>query len=303
MHQYLDLLQYVKDHGEPRSDRTGVGTYGIFGYQTRYNLQEGFPLLTTKNVFFRGIAHELIWFLHGNTNIKYLVDNDVHIWDDWPFQAYLKANELTDRYPKYSEEWKEKKREFIQQIKEDEDFALQWGDLGPVYGKQWRHWETPDGNTIDQLNQVIQQLKSNPYSRRHVISAWNVGDITDMELPPCHCLFQFYVQNNKLSCQLYQRSADIFIGVPFNIASYALLTHIVANLTGYDIGEFIHTLGDAHLYANHLEQAETQLQRSPRKLPRLYIQSNLSRLEDISYEDLELTGYNPHPAIKAPIAV
>ncbi|PSO44545.1 MAG: thymidylate synthase [Parcubacteria group bacterium SW_4_49_11] len=303
MRQYLNLLRHVKENGVERADRTGVGTRGVFGYQTRYNLQDGFPLLTTKKVFFRGIAHELIWFLKGDTNIKYLVDNDVHIWDEWPFQNYLETNNLSEQYPKYSEDWQKKKQEFIANLKEDAEFARKWGDLGPVYGKQWRRWETPEGETIDQIARVLRDLVHKPYSRRHVISAWNVADLETMELPPCHCLFQFYVEDGKLSCQLYQRSADVFIGVPFNIASYALLTHIIAHLTGYQVGEFIHTFGDTHLYFNHVEQAETQLERTPRELPRLTLNENLSSLDDLSYDDIHLEGYDPHPAIKAPIAV
>lgn len=263
MKQYQDFLKHIKANGVKREDRTGTGTISVFGYQMRFNLQEGFPLLTTKRVFWKGVAHELLWFLTGNTNIGYLHDHGVTIWDEWA----------------------------------DEN-----GDLGPVYGKQWRRWETPRGN-IDQIANVIAQIASNPDSRRMVVSAWNPADIPLMALPPCHMFFQFYVADAKLSCQLYQRSADAFLGVPFNIASYALLTHMIAHVTGLEVGEFIHTFGDAHIYMNHLEQVDTLLSREPRTLPTLKIVNKVSCIDNFKFEDFQLVGYDPHPAIKADVAV
>lgn len=264
MQAYLDLLTHVLNHGVQKSDRTGTGTTGVFGHQMRFDLQAGFPLLTTKKLHLKSIIYELLWFLNGDTNIKYLKDHGVSIWDEWA----------------------------------DEN-----GDLGPVYGKQWRSWLTSDGTTIDQISQVIHQIKQTPHSRRILVCAWNVGEIEKMALPPCHVLFQFYVAEGKLSCQLYQRSADIFLGVPFNIASYALLTIMIAQVCQLQPGEFIHTLGDAHLYLNHIEQAKLQLTRQPRTLPIMKINPNVSNIFDFKYEDFELCGYDPHPHIKAPIAV
>jgi thymidylate synthase len=264
MRQYLDLLQHVLDNGVQREDRTGVGTISIFGYQMRFDLSEGFPTVTTKKLHLRSIIHELLWFLQGDTNIKYLHDNRVTIWDEW---------------------------------------ADEHGDLGPVYGHQWRSWPAPDGRSLDQISQLISGLWSNPNSRRHIVSAWNVADVDQMSLPPCHCLFQFYVADGRLSCQLYQRSADLFLGVPFNIASYALLTMMVAQVTGHEVGEFIHTFGDAHLYLNHLEQVETQLSRTPFPLPEMHLNPLVQSIFDFRYEDFELVNYQSHPAIKAPIAV
>ncbi|HOK50678.1 MAG TPA: thymidylate synthase [Bacteroidales bacterium] len=264
MKQYLDLLRHVLEHGVRKQDRTGVGTISIFGYQARYNLQEGFPLLTTKKLHIRSIIYELLWFLRGDTNIKYLHDNKVTIWDEW-----ADAN----------------------------------GELGPVYGYQWRSWPTPEGKYIDQISELIEQIKKNPNSRRLIVSAWNVADLPKMALPPCHILFQFYVAEGKLSCQLYQRSADIFLGVPFNIASYALLTHMVAQVCDLQVGEFIHTLGDAHIYLNHLEQVNLQLSREPRKLPQLRLNPSIKNIFDFKYEDIEIIGYDPHPHIKADVAV
>lgn len=264
MKQYLDLLRHIMEHGTVKSDRTGVGTKSIFGYQMRFNLAEGFPLLTTKKVHLRSIIHELLWFIAGDTNIKYLHDNKVTIWDEWA----------------------------------DEN-----GDLGPVYGHQWRSWATPQGGKIDQLANVVEQLKKNPNSRRHIVSAWNPGEVDNMALPPCHAMFQFYVADNKLSCQLYQRSADVFLGVPFNIASYALLTQMIAQVCGYELGEFVHTLGDTHIYLNHFEQVETQLSREPRELPKMEINPDVKSIFDFKYEDFNLINYDPHPVIKAPIAV
>ena len=264
MKQYLELLNKVMKEGTPKSDRTGTGTKSIFGYQMRFDLSEGFPLLTTKKVHLKSIIYELLWFIKGDTNIKYLKEHGVSIWDEWA----------------------------------DEN-----GNLGPVYGAQWRHWKTPDGGEIDQLSNVMRSLKENPDSRRHIVSAWNVADVDSMALPPCHSLFQFYVADGRLSCQLYQRSADLFLGVPFNIASYALLTMMVAKVCGYAAGDFVHTLGDAHIYLNHFEQVETQLGRTPRKLPEMIIHGNQKDIFSFEYEDFELTGYDPYPAIKAPVAV
>lgn len=265
MQQYLDLLRHVRDNGVRKSDRTGTGTISVFGYQMRFDLSDGFPCLTTKKLHLRSIIHELLWFLSGDTNIKYLNENGVTIWDEW-------ADPKT-------------------------------GDLGHVYGYQWRSWPTPDGGHIDQIRQLVDSLKNNPDSRRHIVSAWNVADIPNMALPPCHALFQFYVADGKLSCQLYQRSADLFLGVPFNIASYALLTMMIAQVVGLEPGEFIHTLGDTHIYLNHLEQVETQLARTPRPLPTMRIDPQVKDIFGFKYEDFTLEGYDPWPGIKAPISV
>ena len=264
MKQYLDLMQHVLAHGVRKEDRTGTGTQSVFGHQMRFDLGKGFPLVTTKKLHLRSIIHELLWFLKGDTNLKYLKDNGVSIWDEWA----------------------------------DEN-----GDLGPVYGYQWRSWPTADGRHIDQISQVVEQIKNNPDSRRIIVSAWNVGEIENMALPPCHAFFQFYVADGKLSCQLYQRSADIFLGVPFNIASYALLTLMVAQVTGLQPGDFVHTLGDAHLYSNHLEQANIQLQRDPRRLPDMRLNPDITDLFAFSFDDFELVDYDPHPHIKAPVAI
>jgi thymidylate synthase len=264
MKQYLDLLEHVMGSGTDRGDRTGTGTRSVFGYQMRFDLSEGFPLLTTKKLHIRSIVYELLWFLKGDTNIGWLKENGVSIWDEWA----------------------------------DEN-----GDLGPVYGYQWRSWPVPGGGHVDQIKNLVEGIRTNPYSRRHIVSAWNPALVDDMALPPCHCLFQFYVADGKLSCQLYQRSADIFLGVPFNIASYALLMHMLAEVTGYEVGDFVHTLGDAHIYSNHFEQAETQLSRAPRPLPFLKIGRKVNELTDFTFEDFEIVGYEPHPHIKAPVAV
>lgn len=265
MRQYLDLLGHILDHGVEKHDRTGTGTISVFGHQVRFDLAEGFPLVTTKKLHLRSIIHELLWFLAGETNVRTLQANGVSIWDEWA----------------------------------DPDT----GELGPVYGRQWRSWLTPDGRTIDQITGLIDQIRTKPDSRRLIVSAWNPADIDQMALPPCHCLFQFYVAEGRLSCQLYQRSADAFLGVPFNIASYALLTHMVAQVTGLEPGEFVHTFGDVHLYSNHVEQARLQLTRQPRALPRLLLNPKVESIFEFRFEDVAIEGYEPHPAIKAPVAV
>jgi thymidylate synthase len=305
MRQYLDLLEHIMTTGTDKGDRTGVGTRSVFGYQMRFDLSQGFPLLTTKKVPFRLIAEELIWFINGDTQLRTLALKDVHIWDEWPYKAYLIRNEMP--VPKTgSEEWNTGIKEFVERIKTDEAFAAEYGDLGPVYGYQWRHWPTPDGKEVDQLRDVVEQIKKNPNSRRLIVSAWNPADIEEMAkagLPPCHCLFQFYVANGKLSCQLYQRSCDTFLGVPFNIASYSLLVMMIAQVTGLEPGEFVWTGGDVHLYSNHFDQVKEQLGRSPKKLPTLRINPEVKDLFAFTYEDFTLEGYDPHPPIKAPIAV
>ena len=301
MKQYLDLLKLVKETGIKKEDRTGTGTISIFGHQMRFNLQDGFPLMTTKKVNLDSIIHELLWFIRGDTNIRYLVQNGVNIWNDWPFQSWLNETGQADKYVMHSKEWKEMMKTFVETIIRDEDFASQYGDLGPVYGKQWRDFEG-----VDQLEQVIEDIKNSPDSRRLIVSAWNPKDIPVMiksGLPPCHTLFQFYVSNGKLSCQLYQRSADVFLGVPYNISSYALLTLMIAKVTGLEPGEFVHSFGDTHIYLNHLEQVEEQLSREPHSLPQLKIKNNRSSLFEFEINDFELTEYDPHPFISAPIAV
>jgi thymidylate synthase len=264
MQNYLDLLRHVLEHGTPKNDRTGTGTRSVFGWQMRFDLRQGFPLVTTKKLHLRSIIHELIWFLRGDTNIAYLKENGVSIWDEWA----------------------------------DEN-----GDLGPIYGKQWRAWTTARGEVVDQIDWVVKEIRRNPDSRRLLVSAWNVGELPEMALMPCHTMFQFYVAQGRLSCQLYQRSGDIFLGVPFNIASYALLTHMVAQVTGLEVGDFVHTLGDAHLYSNHVDQAREQLTRTPRPLPRLRLDPTVRELGDFRFEHVAIEDYDPHPAIKAPVAV
>lgn len=305
--KYLNLLEHILQNGEIKTDRTGTGTKSIFGYQMRFDLNEGFPLLTTKKLGVKMITHELIWFLKGDTNLKYLEDNNVHIWDEWPYKGYLKRNNIP--IPKTdSEEWKIGIKEFAEKIKTDPDFAKTNGNLGPIYGYQWRSWPTPSGDKIDQIKIIIDQIKNSPNSRRIIVSAWNVADLDKMAengLPPCHCFFQFYVANNKLSCQLYQRSCDTFLGLPFNIASYALLTMMVAQVTGLELGEFIWTGGDTHLYLNHIEQANLQLSRrnNIRPMPKMKINPEVKNIEDFTINDFELIDYNPLEAIKADIAV
>jgi thymidylate synthase len=301
MKQYHDLMRLILEKGTKKTDRTGTGTISIFGHQMRFDLSEGFPLVTTKKVHLRSIIYELLWFLQGDTNIEYLVKNGVGIWNEWPFQSYLKQTGQEETYPKYSDEWKEKLKEFVETIKTDSAFARKYGELGPVYGKQWRDFEG-----VDQITDVINDIKSKPDSRRLMVSAWNPKEIPVMAksgLPPCHTIFQFYVAEGKLSCQLYQRSADVFLGVPFNIASYALLTMMVAQVCGLGYGDFVHTLGDAHLYSNHLEQAELQLSREPLPLPTMELNKDVKSIFDFQYEDFKLLNYEPYPGIKAPVAV
>jgi thymidylate synthase len=305
MRQYLDLLEDIKKNGVRKTNRTGTDQIGVFGRQIRFDLSQGFPAMTTKKLFMRGIIHELIWFLKGSTNIKYLVDNDVHIWDEWPYRHYL-MEQGKDVPGSDSREWSDGIKEFTQQIKTDEKFAAKWGELGPVYGYQWRSWPAPDGRHIDQIARALELIKNNPDSRRIIVSAWNTADIDEMSkagIPPCHLLFQFYVAEGKLSCQMYQRSADTFLGVPFNIASYSLLTMMMAQVADLKPGDFVHTFGDTHLYVNHLEQADEQLSRQPRDLPTMKINPSVKSIDDFKFEDFELVGYDPHPAIKAPIAV
>ena len=301
MIQYHNLMKFILDNGVEKMDRTGVGTRSIFGYQMRFNLSDGFPLLTTKRVHFKSILHELLWFIRGDTNIRYLVSNGVNIWNDWPYQNWLKETGQNVKYQTYSPEWRANMREFVEKIKEDEQFASKYGDLGPVYGRQWRNF-----GGVDQLAQLIDDLNNNAHSRRLIVSAWNPEDIPVMVksgLPPCHTLFQFYVADGKLSCQLYQRSADVFLGVPFNIASYALLTFMIAKVTGFEPGDFVHTFGDAHLYLNHFDQVNEQLSRDSYPLPNLIINDEAATLFDFLYEDFELRNYQHHPAIPASVAV
>jgi thymidylate synthase len=309
MKQYLDLLQDILDNGTDKGDRTGTGTRSLFGRQIRMDLSKGFPLLTTKKVYIKAIIYELLWFLKGDTNIRFLVQNDVKIWNEWAYQGYLEKNKLVEKYPRYSEEWKKYLKEFVSKMKIDDQFADEYGELGPIYGKQWRSWETKDGGKIDQIQEVIDLIKNDPTSRRIIVNGWNVGEILDLiknhhhASPPCHTIFQFMVINGKLSCQLYQRSADVFLGVPFNIASYALLTMMMAQATGYEPGEFIHTFGDVHIYNNHKDQVKEQLSREPRILPTMKINPEVKDIFSFKHEDFTLEGYDPHPSIKAPIAV
>jgi thymidylate synthase len=301
MEQYHDLLRHIMENGTHKGDRTGTGTVSTFGYQMRFDLSDGFPAITTKKLHVKSVIHELLWFVKGDTNIQYLVQNGVRIWNEWPFRRYLGEMGWSEKYPQHSEEWKAELNKFIEQVKTDDEFARKWGNLGPVYGKQWR-----DFNEIDQLQWVIDEIKRNPNSRRLIISAWNPPEIEEMAkagLPPCHTMFQFYVQNGKLSCQLYQRSADTFLGVPFNIASYALLTMMVAQVCNLEPGDFVHTFGDAHIYSNHFEQVELQLSRTPKPLPTLKMNPAITDILDFKYEDFELLNYNPDPLIKGAVAV
>jgi len=309
--QYLNLLKDIMENGVRKEDRTGTGTVSVFGRQLRFDLSEGFPLLTTKKMFMKGIIYELLWFLQGSSNIKYLVDHNVHIWDDWPYRHYvqelkIKNEKLKKRNSILTQE------EFVEKIKNDGKFAKKWGELGPVYGVQWRRWKTSEGKEIDQISNVINDIKdvasgkSYKASRRLIVSAWNVSDIEEMTisgLPPCHTIFQFYVLDGKLSCQLYQRSADTFLGVPFNIASYALFTMMIAQVTGLKPGTFVHTFGDAHLYLNHLDQVKEQLSRKPFPLPTMRISPEVKDIFSFQFEDFTLENYQSHPSIKAPIAV
>ena len=292
MKAYHDLIHRVLAEGVHKEDRTGTGTLSVFGYQMRFDLQAGFPMMTTKKLHLKSILHELIWFIRGETNIRYLCQNGVRIWDDWPYAKYKASGDFQG----------EDIRAFAERIAEDSAFAEKWGELGPVYGHQWRSWPGPNG-AVDQLKQVLEDLRRNPDSRRHIVSAWNPGYIDQMALPPCHAFFQFYVAEGKLSCQLYQRSADIFLGVPFNIASYALLVHFMARDLGLEVGDFVHTLGDAHIYSNHIEQVKLQISREPRTLPTLWLNPDVTSLFDFTFDDVRLEGYDPHPHIAGAVAV
>src|SRR5690625_1317972 len=311
---YLQLCEDILLNGHKKDDRTNTGTLSLFGKQIRFDLQEGFPLLTTKRVAFRLIASELLWFLKGDTNIRYLLEHNNNIWNEWAFQKWIDSDayngpDMTNfgirsqQDAEFNAIYKEKMEEFKNKILKDEVFASTYGDLGFVYGKQWRHWQTSSNESIDQIKDVIHSLKTNPDSRRHIVSAWNPEDIPNMALPPCHTLFQFYVADGRLSCQLYQRSADVFLGVPFNIASYALLTHLIAKECDLEVGEFVHTFGDVHIYSNHLDQVKLQLSRSVKELPNLAIHTTKESIFDYEVDDFQIDNYNPHPAIKAPVAV
>lgn len=313
MKQYLDLCEYVLTNGTEKEDRTGTGTHSVFGYQMRFDLAKGFPMMTTKKIAFRLISSELLWFLKGDTNVRTLIQDKNPIWDEWAFEQWVTSVEyegpdMTDfgrratKDEAFNEVYKNEMKRFKNRVLEDVTFAEKYADLGPVYGKQWRSWSTGEG-AIDQIANVIHSIKTNPDSRRHIVSAWNPGEVDDMALPPCHTMFQFYVSDGKLSCQLYQRSADIFLGVPFNIASYALLVHLIAHECKLEVGEFVHTLGDAHIYSNHLNQVNEQLEREPKKLPTLKLNIEGKSIFDLETADIELEDYEAHPSIKAPIAV
>ena len=303
MKQYLDLLKKIRDEGNNRGDRTGVGTRSIFGAQLRFDLSEKFPLVTTKKVYLKGVIYELLWMIKGSTNIRYLAQNNIHIWDAWPYAVYTEVMEARGETKFLSQE------EFVDKIKEDTEFAMKWGELGPVYGKQWRRWLGPGGKEIDQLAIAIDQIKNNPGSRRIIVSAWNTGELQTLIMgkrsapPPCPCFFQFYVHDGKLSCHLYERSADVFLGVPFDMASYSLLTMMLAQITGLKPGEFVHSFGDVHIYKNHFEQVDKQLARNPRALPTMKLNTDIKEINDFKYEDFILEGYDPYPGIKAPVAI
>lgn len=311
---YLQLIRDILEKGHEKSDRTGTGTKSLFGYQMRFNLAEGFPLLTTKKVPFGLIKSELLWFLRGDTNIRFLLEHNNHIWDEWAFKNWVQSDEYhgpdmtnfglrAQEDDNFNKVYQDEKKKFCQKIVEDQEFANKFGNLGDVYGAQWRHWQTRNGETIDQIKDVIETIKNNPDSRRMIVTAWNPEDVPLSALPPCHTLFQFYVNDGKLSCQLYQRSADVFLGVPFNIASYVLLTHMIARETGLEVGEFIHTLGDAHIYLNHLDQVNEQLQRKPNDAPTLWLNPEKKNIMDFEMEDIKVKNYHSHSAIKAPVAV
>lgn len=309
MRQYLELLQHIVDNGAQKSDRTGTGTKSIFGYQMRMDLARGYPLLTTKKVNLKAITYELLWFLRGDTNIKFLVDHDVKIWNEWAFEDYIVKSGLREKFPRYSDSWKQELKNFVLKMKTDDEFAEKWGELGPIYGKQWVRWGTKDGREINQVQNAVDLIKNDPTSRRIIINGWNVGKIEDLirthhtAPPPCHTIFQFMVVNGRLSCQLYQRSADVFLGVPFNIASYSLLTLMMAHITGLAPGEFIHSFGDVHIYNNHMNQVKEQLSRPPRPLPTIKINPAVKDIFSFTYEDFTLENYDPHPPIKAQISV
>lgn len=312
--QYLQLAKDVLDHGNEKSDRTGTGTHSLFGYQMRFDLSQGFPLLTTKKVPFGLIKSELLWFLRGDTNIRFLLEHKNHIWDEWAFKKWVESDEyngpdMTDfglraeKDAEFKTSYLAEKKQFCERILNDDDFSDKYGDLGLVYGSQWRDWQTNNGQSIDQIKNVVDQIKNTPDSRRMIVSAWNPEDVPNVALPPCHTMFQFYVADGKLSCQLYQRSGDIFLGVPFNIASYALLTHLIAKQCGLEVGEFVHTLGDAHIYNNHIDQIQTQLARTPKNAPTLVLPDEITALDQLDINDIKLEGYDPDPSIKAPVAV
>lgn len=313
MKQYLELCTHILENGTVKEDRTGTGTISVFGYQMRFDLQKGFPLMTTKKTAFRLIATELLWFLKGDTNLRTLIQERNPIWDEWGFERWVTSEEYTGpdmtdfgrrsvKDEQFAEVYAQEMDAYKRRVVEDDVFAEKYGNLGPIYGKQWRSWSTADGS-IDQIKLLIEGLKNNPDSRRHIVSAWNPSEVADMALPPCHTMFQFYVAEGKLSCQLYQRSADVFLGVPFNIASYALLVHLIAEECGLEVGDFVHTLGDAHIYLNHMEQVKEQLSREPRALPTLKLNKEGKSIFDMTFEDISIEGYDPHPKIKAPIAV
>ena len=293
MKQYQDFLQHILDKGTIKEDRTGTGTISVFGYQMRFDLNDGFPLVTTQKLHLKSIVYELLWFIAGDSNIEYLCKNGVNIWNDWPYQKYKSSSDFSG----------ESMKEFAAKIATDHEFALKYGELGPVYGKQWRHWKDEHGNEIDQITNLIHQIKTNPDSRRLIVSAWNVAEIEQMTLPPCHTIFQFYVIDGKLSCQLYQRSADTFLGVPFNIASYALFTMMVAQVCGLGLGDFVHSFGDAHIYSNHIDQVKLQITRTPYSLPKMKINPEVKSIFDFKYEDFTLENYEAHPHIKGEVAV